>query len=44
MYNTIRNTFMGELGELWGLKSLVHLNFERTNFVLGCENWNRYDY
>ena len=27
------------------LKNLVCLNtFERTGFVLGCENWERYDF
>ena len=38
MYDTVRNTFMGERQSVgWEvLKCLVHS--KRTDFVLGCEN------
>ena len=38
--------FMGELENLLGgsFEEFSTLdNFERTDFVLGCENWERYD-
>ena len=44
MYDNIRNTFMEDLDNLLG-KSFEEFsspnNFERTGFVLGCENWER---
>ena len=42
----IRNTFMEDLDNLLGgsYEGFSALNnFERTGFVLGCENWERYD-
>ena len=45
-YDTIRNTFVEDLANLLGgsFEELVHsiVSFERT--VLGCENWERYDF
>ncbi len=37
---------MGELDNLLGgvLKSLVHDNFNEAGFILGNENWDRYDF
>ena len=46
-YGTIRNTFMEGSDKLLGgsFESFSALNsFERTAFVLGCENWERYDF
>ena len=42
--DTISNTFMGEIvagggGSFEEFRALD--NFERTGFVLGCENWDR---
>ena len=45
-YDTIINTFMEDLDNLLGgsFEEFSALNnFERTGFVLGCENWERYD-
>ena len=46
MYDTIRNTFMGELDNLLGEGSFKEFttldNFKRTAFILGCENWDKY--
>ena len=45
-YDTIINTFMEDLDKLLGgsFEEFSALNnFERTGFVLGCENWERYD-
>ena len=41
-----RSTFMEDLDNLLGgsFEEFSALNFERTGFVLGCENWERYDY
>ena len=42
-----RNTFMGELDKLLGgsFEEFSTLdNFNRTGFILGCENWDRYDF
>ena len=47
VYDTIKNTFMEDLDNLLGgiLEEFSALNnFERTGFVLGCENWGRYDF
>ena len=46
-YDIIRNTFVKDLDNLLGgsfeeFRSLN--NFERTGFVLRCENWDRYDF
>ena len=44
---SIRNTFMENLDNLLGgsFEEFSALNnFERTGFVLGCENWERYDF
>ena len=46
-YGTIRSTFMEDLDKLLGgsFEEFSALNtFERTGFVLGCENWERYDF
>ena len=46
-YDTIRNIFMEDLDDLLGgnFEEFSALsNFERTGFVLGCENWERYDF
>ena len=46
-YDTIRNTFMEDLDNLLGgsFRDFSALNkFERRGFVLGCENWERYDF
>ncbi len=46
-YDTIRNTFMEDLDNLLGgsFEEFSALNnFERTGFVLGCENWETYDF
>ena len=46
-YDTIRSTFMEDLDKLLGgsFEEFSALNtFERTGFVLGCENWERYDF
>ena len=44
----IRNTFMGELDKLLGGGSFEVFsaldNINRTGFILGCENWDRYDF
>ena len=48
VYDSIRNTFMGELDKLLGggggnFEEFSTLdNFNRTGFILGCENWDRY--
>ena len=45
-YDTISNTFMEDLDNLLGgsFEEFSALNnFERTGFVLGCENWERCD-
>ena len=45
-YDTIINTFMEDLENLLGgsFEEFSALNnFERTGFVLGCKNWERYD-
>ena len=45
--HTIKNTFMEDLDNLLGgsFEEFSALNnFERTGFVLGCENWERYDF
>ena len=45
---SIRNTFMGELDKLLGggggggVEEFSTL--DRTGFILGCENWDRYDF
>ena len=42
-----RNTFMENLTICWGgvWKDFSTLNkFRRRGFVLGCENWDRYDF
>ena len=42
-----RNTFMGELDKLLGgrFEEFSTLdNFNRTGFILECENWDRYDF
>ena len=42
VFDTIRNTFMGELDNLLGrnFEEFSALNnFKRTGFVLGCEKW-----
>ena len=46
-YGAIRNTFMEDLDNLLGgsfeeFRSLN--NIKRTGFVIGCENWERYDF
>ena len=44
-YDTFRSTFMEDLDNLLGgsFEEFSALNnFERTGFVLGCENWERY--
>ena len=44
-YDTIIDTFMEDLDNLLGgsFEEFSALNnFERTGFVLGCENWERY--
>ena len=45
-YDSIRNTFMGELDKLLGGGSFEEFstldNFNRTGLILGCENWDRY--
>ena len=46
-YDTNRNTFMEDLDNLLGgsFEEFSALNnFKRTGFVLGCENWERYDF
>ena len=46
-YDTFRSTFMEDLDNLLGgsFEEFSALNnFERTGFVLGCENWERYDF
>ena len=46
-YDTIRSTFMEDLDKLLGgsFEEFSALNnFERTGFVLGCENWEKYDF
>ena len=46
VYDTTRNTFMEDLNNLLGgrFEEFSALNnFERMGFVLGCENWERYD-
>ena len=46
-YDTFRSTFMEDLNNLLGesFEEFSALNnFERTGFVLGCENWERYDF
>ena len=46
-YDTIRNIFKEDLDDLLGgnFEEFSALNnFERTGFVLGCENWERYDF
>ncbi len=43
-YDTFRSTFMKDLDNLLGesFEEFSALNnFERTGFVLGCENWER---
>ena len=47
VYDSIRNTFMAELENLLGdsFKEFSTLdNFGKASFVLGCENWSRYDF
>ena len=47
VYDTIRNIFMEDLNNLLGgsFEEFSALNnFERTGFVLGCENWERNDF
>ena len=47
VYDTIRNTFIEDLDNLLGgsFEEFSALNnFGRTSFVLGCENWERYDF
>ena len=48
VYDIIRNTFMGELDKLLRGGSFEEFstldNFNRTGFILGCENWDRYDF
>ena len=47
MYDTIRNTFIEDLDNLLGgsFEEFSALNnFEGTGFVLGCENWEEYDF
>ena len=47
MYDTIRNAFMKDFDNLLGgnfEKFSVLNNFEWAGFVLGCENWERYDF
>ena len=42
-----RNTFMGDLNNLLGgsfEESSALNNSKRTGFVLGCENWEGYDF
>ena len=44
-YDTFRSTFMEDLDNLLGgsFEEFSALNnFERTGFVLGCENWERW--
>ena len=46
-YDTFRSTFMEDLDNLLGgsFEEFSALNnFERTGFVLGCENWEKYDF
>ena len=43
VYDSIRNTFMGELDELLGGSFEEFSTLDRTGFILGCENWDRYD-
>ena len=43
-YHSIRNTFMEELDKLLGGSFEEFSNFNRTGFILGCENWDRYDF
>ena len=40
VYDHIGNIFMIELENLWG----AHDNFNMAGFILGCENWDRYDF
>ena len=47
MYDSIRNTFMGELDKLLlggggSFEEFITLLNDRTGFILGCENWDRY--
>ena len=47
VYHSIRNTFMVELENLLGgsfeeFRTLD--NFNRASFLLGCENWDGYDF
>ena len=45
VYDTIRNTFMGELDNpLGGSFEEFSALIKRTGFVLGCENWEGYDF
>ena len=48
VYDSSRHTFMGELDKLLGGGSFEEFstldNFNRTDFILGCENWDRYDF
>ena len=50
VYDSIRNTFMGELDKLLGgggggsFEEFITLVNDRTGFILGCENWDRYDF
>ena len=47
VYDSIRNTFMGELDKLLGgsfEEFITPDNLNRTGFILGCENWDRYDF
>ncbi len=46
-YDSIRNTFMGDLEKLLGknfVEFSAHDDFSKAGFVLGCENWDRYDF
>ena len=46
-YKSIRNTFMVQLESLMGgdFEKFRKLdNFNRADFVLGCENWDGYDF
>ena len=45
VYDSIRNAFMGELDMLLGgsFEEFSTLD-NRTGFILGCENWDRYDF
>ena len=46
VYDCIRNTFMGELDKLLGgsFEEFITLDNFNRSFILGCENWDRYDF